>query len=132
MAPGGTITVDWSGSLDRAEPDWIVLAPMGAPNTDYVDGWWMYNGGSASDTFDLDTYLKSPDRGRVLAKRAKKLGISDWLVARSARLWGTPNDIGNRLEELRAQGLENLWLGLVNWDLEPLKAVEMLGMAIGR
>ena len=85
-----------------------------------------------SDTFDLETYLKSPDRGRVLAKRAKKLGISDWLVARSARLWGTPNDIGTRLEELREQGLGNLWLGHVNWDLELLKAVEMLGTAIGR
>jgi 5,10-methylenetetrahydromethanopterin reductase len=85
-----------------------------------------------TDTFDLDTYLKDPDRGRVLAKRAKKLGISDWLVSRSARLWGTPNDIGNRFQELRAQGLENLWLAHLNWDLEQLKAVEMLGTAIGR
>ena len=84
------------------------------------------------DTFDLDTYLKTPDRDRVLAQRAKKLGIADWLVARSARLWGTPNDIGNRFQELRAQGLENWWLFPKNRDLEPSKVIEMLGTAIGR
>ena len=84
------------------------------------------------DTFDLETYLKDPDRNRVLVERAKKLGLYDWLAARSARLWGTPNDIGDRLEELRAQGLENWFLSLADWDLEPLKAVEMLGTAIDR
>ncbi|MCH9037504.1 MAG: hypothetical protein IH860_09355, partial [Chloroflexi bacterium] len=84
------------------------------------------------DTFDLDTYLKTPDRDRVLAQRAKKLGIADWLVARSARLWGTPNDIGNRFQELQAQGLENWWLFPKNRGLDPLKVIEMLGTAIGR
>ena len=60
-----------------------------------------------ADTHDLTNSYKTPGRGRALVERAKKLGLHDWLIERSPRLWGTAADINARLAELAGQGLHN-------------------------
>ena len=42
-------------------------------------------------------------------RRAKELGIYDWLVSRAPRLWGPPEAIAQRLVELDAAGISN-WM----------------------
>jgi 5,10-methylenetetrahydromethanopterin reductase len=61
-----------------------------------------------ADSYDLETY--AGDRGEHLAERARKLGLYDWLVERSARLYGTPDDVRSRMDELRALGIEKWYL----------------------
>ena len=39
----------------------------------------------------------------------KELGIYDWLLSRSPRLWGTPEDMSRRLVDLAEMGFTN-WL----------------------
>ena len=40
IAPGGTVTVNWSGLAAPTASDWIGLYASGAPNSAYLD--WMY------------------------------------------------------------------------------------------
>ena len=61
-----------------------------------------------ADTHNLETYADS--RGEILAERARKLGVYDWLVERSARLYGSPDDVRSRMDELRELGIENWYL----------------------
>ena len=62
-----------------------------------------------SDKHSIAAVYKTPDRHKVLAERAKKLGIYDWIVSRSPKLFGTPDDIVARLQELAAGGM-NHWM----------------------
>ncbi len=62
-----------------------------------------------ADKHSIEAVYKVPDRHKVLAERAKKLGIYDWLVSRSPKLYGTPDDIVARLHELAADGM-NHWM----------------------
>ena len=86
------------------------------------------------DIHDLDSAYKTPDRGRILVERAKKLGIYDWIIEQSPRLWGTPDDIHERLDELAGMGLTN-WVFLQQSrgtfvggaDAEKLDLIEKLG-----
>ncbi len=64
-----------------------------------------------ADTHNLEAVYKTPDRGHMLVERAKRLGLYDWLVERSPRLWGTPDDVTRRLRELGDMGLTN-WMFL--------------------
>ena len=48
------------------------------------------------------------DRGALEVQQAKDLGIYDWLMTRSARLWGTPDDISRRVVELADMGITQL------------------------
>lgn len=64
------------------------------------------------DTGDIDAAYGTEGRGAIMVKRAKKLGIYDWLISRSPRLWGTPAEIRARLDELRD-------LGAGKWTLYP-------------
>ena len=61
------------------------------------------------DTEDLDAAYGTEGRGRIMVKRAKELGIYDWIASRSARLWGTPKEVRERLDELRARGVSQ-WM----------------------
>ena len=61
-----------------------------------------------ADTHNLSTYAGS--RGDVLAERAQQLGIYDWLVERSAKLYGPPDQVRKRMDELREHGIENWYL----------------------
>jgi len=87
-----------------------------------------------ADIHDLDAVYKTPDRGRILVQRAKDLGIHDWIVEHSPRLWGTPDDICERLGELAEMGLAN-WIFLQQSkgtfvggaDAEKLDLIEKLG-----
>ncbi len=60
-----------------------------------------------ADTHDVRAAYRTPGRDRLVVERAKKLGIYDWLMSRSPRIFGTPADIAKRLGELRDQGLAN-------------------------
>ena len=82
-----------------------------------------------ADGHDIQTAYKSPDRGRVLVERAKKLGLYDWLLARSPRLFGTPDEIGQRLAQLRSQGLDKWCLWQEGGEGGPLDVVKMLSAA---
>lgn len=81
-----------------------------------------------ADTKDLDTFAEMSMLERR-TKRAKELGIYDWLTARSARLFGTPEDVRKRMDELRQHGIEK-------WSLAPMAedgargSIEKLGSAI--
>lgn len=61
-----------------------------------------------ADTHNLATWENG--RAELLVERARKLGILDWLVERSARLYGSPADVRARMDELREQGVENLYV----------------------
>ena len=92
-----------------------------------------------ADIHDLDAVYKTPDRGRVLVRRAKDLGIHDWIIEHSPRLWGTPDDICERLGELADMGLTN-WVFLQQSkgtfvggaDAEKLDLIENLGQVARR
>lgn len=58
-----------------------------------------------TDSKDVEATYATEDRGRTMVKRAKKLGVYDWLTSRSPCLWGTPRDIGQRLDFLRGRGV---------------------------
>ena len=60
-----------------------------------------------ADAHVLAKSYKTPGRNRLMVERAKKLGLYDWLVSRSPRLWGTPADVSARFEELAGQGVTN-------------------------
>ena len=60
------------------------------------------------DTHNLATWEQS--RPELLVERARKLGLLDWLVKRSARLYGQPEDVRARMDELRELGVENWYL----------------------
>lgn len=64
-----------------------------------------------ADSHNLATWESG--RAAVLVERAAKLGVLDWLVARSARLYGSPADVKARMADLRELGVENwyLWPG---------------------
>lgn len=60
------------------------------------------------DRYNLENYAESP--GERLTKRARELGVYDWLVARSARLYGSPQAVRQRMDELRGLGVEQWYL----------------------
>lgn len=78
------------------------------------------------DAHDLAFMYTKPDRNRVLADRARALGIYDWLLDRSPRLWGTPEDITRRLRDLRQQGLTKWVFNLGGVGIDRLGVIEAL------
>ena len=72
-----------------------------------------------SDAHDLDLAYKTPGRGRRQVELAKRLGIYDWVLSRSPRLWGTPDDVTQRLHEFGALGLRKwiFYVGGADFDL---------------
>ena len=61
-----------------------------------------------TDSHNLATWEYG--RAELLVERARKLGLLDWLVERSARLYGSPADVRARMDELRELGVENWYL----------------------
>ena len=61
------------------------------------------------DGHDLTAAYKTANRHSTMVGRAKEVGLYDWLISRSPRLFGTPDDINRRLEELAEMGLTN-WM----------------------
>ena len=79
-----------------------------------------------ADRYNLENYAGS--RGELLAERARKLGLYDWLVERSARLYGSPDDVRSRMDELRALGIEKWYLWPEGDDI--IKSINSLGSII--
>jgi hypothetical protein len=40
VAPGGTVTISWSGVANPTTEDWIGLYQPGTPNSSYMDWFW--------------------------------------------------------------------------------------------
>ena len=79
-----------------------------------------------ADRYSLEGYGHS--RAELLAERARKLGVYDWLVERSARLYGSPDDVRSRMDELRKLGIENWYLWPEGDDL--INSINNLGTII--
>ena len=77
------------------------------------------------DARNIATAYKDEDRDRIRVTRAKELGLYDWLGERSPRLWGTPADVANRLEELGQLGLHN-WIYYIGRRADKRGLVETL------
>ena len=86
---------------------------------------WLTHGGTAgkriptehlaalaalnADRQSIATSYAAEDAGQAMVRRAKELGVFDWLVSRSACLWGTPQEVADRLKVLRARGADK-WM----------------------
>ena len=81
------------------------------------------------DARNIATAYKDQDRDRVRVARAKELGIYDWLVERSPRLWGTPDDVAARLKELGSLGLCN-WIYYIGRRADKRGLVETLAREV--
>ena len=53
-----------------------------------------------ADTHSLRAVYRSGKREDTLVERAKELGVYDWLISRSPRLFGTTDEVVERLNEL--------------------------------
>ena len=82
------------------------------------------------DTQDLEATYGSEGRGRVMVERAKQLGLYDWIVSRSPCLWGAPEDVTNRLGELRDRGIYNWMLYPDNPELDDITVAKLLSKAL--
>ena len=82
------------------------------------------------DNQDLSTTYDVEDRGAILVQRAKRLGLYDWLMSHSARLWGTPEEVRARCEELRALGVSKLMLNPDGMDLDNTGVAEHIGQVL--
>ena len=78
-----------------------------------------------ADARNIATAYKDEDRDRSRVTRAKELGLYDWLVERSPRLWGTPSDVAARLRELGDLGLHN-WIYYIGRRADKIGLVETL------
>ena len=56
------------------------------------------------DQHDFSTSYLHKNLGAWMVQRAKELGLYDWLMTRSARIWGTPDDVSRRVIELADLG----------------------------
>jgi len=83
-----------------------------------------------SDTHDLGAFT-NPAHWEQQGKRAKELGVYDWLVERSSRLFGSPEDVRKRMDELRNYGVENWSVALVGAG-GMAEELEQLGSVIER
>ncbi len=75
------------------------------------------------DAHDLDAVYRSKDRQKTVVERAKKLGVYDWMLSRSPRLFGTPQDIAARFNELGREHDMKHWIlfmiSRASWDASP-------------
>ena len=62
-----------------------------------------------ADRQNIEATYGKEDQGPALVRRAKALGLYDWLVSRSPCLWGTPAEVRHRMEALRARGVSR-WM----------------------
>jgi 5,10-methylenetetrahydromethanopterin reductase len=58
---------------------------------------------------DVGTAYQNEDRELQMVRRAKELGLYEWLISRAPGLWGTPTDVARRLTELGDQGMQR-WM----------------------
>ncbi len=62
-----------------------------------------------ADAHDLNAVYRATDRNRVVLERAKALGVYDWMMHHSPRLFGTPADVAKRLNEMGALDMKR-WI----------------------
>lgn len=83
-----------------------------------------------ADMHDLTVAYRTANRGATLVRRAKELGIYDWLISRAPRLWGTPADVSKRLAEFRDMGLTNWMFYVGGPDLDRYDLLDKLSREV--
>jgi 5,10-methylenetetrahydromethanopterin reductase len=79
------------------------------------------------DRTDLNAVYRTEERGPQLVRRAKRLGVYDWLVSRAPGFFGPPGVIADRLSHFCARGMTN-WIFYVGEQTdEPLAIARQLG-----
>jgi 5,10-methylenetetrahydromethanopterin reductase len=58
---------------------------------------------------DVSNAYQNEDRELQMIRRAKELGLYEWLLSRAPGLWGTPADVARRLTERGEQGMQR-WM----------------------
>ena len=79
-------------------PSWLTMGSLegkGIPDR-YKDPLRQLN----ADSHNLNAVYKSANREQTVVDRAKELGLYDWLLSRSPRLFGTSEEVAERLNEL--------------------------------
>jgi 5,10-methylenetetrahydromethanopterin reductase len=79
-------------------PSWLTMGSLdgkGIPDQ-YKERLRQLN----ADTHNLQAVYRTKNREQIVVERAKALGLYDWLIERSPRLFGTPKDVAKRLNEL--------------------------------
>ena len=71
------------------------------------------------------TYF-NPNRTSDTIKRAKELGVYDWLQTRASRLGGTPDDVVKRFEEFRQMGLTNWLYTILGANVDRLDIIDKM------
>jgi 5,10-methylenetetrahydromethanopterin reductase len=82
------------------------------------------------DAHDLSFMYRTPNRNQILSDRARDLGIYDWLLARTPRLWGTPADVTRRLRELSSQGLTDWVVNLSGVGIDRIGTIDALATEV--
>jgi len=82
------------------------------------------------DSHDLTAAYGTANRHATIVARAKEVGLYDWLISRSPRLFGTPDDINVRLEELAKQGMNNWMFYITPNDPKKYELVETLSKGV--
>ena len=62
------------------------------------------------DSHDVLAAYRTAGRDRLMVERARELGIYEWLLSRSPRVWGTPADVIARLKELNDRFAMENWV----------------------
>ena len=79
-------------------PSWLTMGSLegkGIPD-EYKEKLKRLN----ADTHTLSAVYRSGNRDEIVTERAKELGLYDWLLSRSPRLFGTVDNVVDRLNEL--------------------------------
>jgi 5,10-methylenetetrahydromethanopterin reductase len=87
--------------------EWLTMGSLAGKEipTHLIDALVRFN----DDIHDLSSEYQMDRRETILIERAKQLGLYDWLIARAPGLWGTPDDIVERLRVLDSRGLDK-WM----------------------
>ena len=88
-----------------SNPSWLVMGSM--ENKQIPEEYKEPLRELAKNAHTFSATYFNPKRGEDTVARAKELGVYDWLHSRSARLWGTPDDVAKRFEEFRQMGINN-------------------------
>lgn len=79
-----------------------------------------------ADTHNLAAVYKTKNREQIMVERSKELGLYDWLIWRSPRLFGTPDDVAMRMIELaRTLDVKQWILFLIGQDGQNVNGIHV-------
>ncbi|MBM3505731.1 MAG: LLM class flavin-dependent oxidoreductase [Alphaproteobacteria bacterium] len=117
-------------------PSWLTMGSMdgkGIPDQ-YKEKLKQLN----ADTHSLASVYRSKNREEIVVERAKELGLYDWLLSRSPRLFGTTADVAERMNDLKRTLDLKQWIFFA-WgkgertggeDAERLEMIDRVGLEL--